>query len=83
MEYLNLAFREQTLFELYKSKSKSEVEEILKLALMKINDEILKTNGKFTKKRLNVLFAKIAAEISPAYNALLEKLPNESAEIAE
>jgi len=80
MNYYDLAFKEQTLFELLEAPSKTEAEKVLKLALRDIIDEIEITKGEFTRKRLNELFALIASEISPAYKQLLEDLQQDAIE---
>jgi len=80
MNYYDLAFKEQTLFELLEAPSKTDIEKTLKLALHNIIDEIELTNDNFTRKRLNELFALIVSEISPAYKQLFDDLQQDAVE---
>lgn len=79
----DISLASTTLIEEYRSKGYDDTLQALLLANEKIKSAILKTNGVWTKSKLNEIKRLIDDEITRAYGGLFASLQDESVAIAE
>ena len=82
--YYDRILQESTLFELFESEAYSDTEKSLRIALVSINDQLMKVDGKtWTAKRLKDVQSSVNDEITKAYGGLFSTLNDETKDIGK